>query len=78
VPPAIKAETENIIDLNPEIETVESENPVADGEDTFIVRPRRCGRLQKDSLPATVTASNQHDPDSCPLGPLGNYFIDIF
>lgn len=78
VPPPIKAETDVIIDLKPEEETVETENPVADAEDAYIVRPRRCGRLQKDSLPATVTPSTQHDPDSCPLGPLGNCFIHIF
>ena len=77
VPPTIKAETEVTIDLKPEVETVETENPVADAEDIYIGRPRRCGRLQKESLPATVTPT-QHDPDSCPLGPLGNYFKHIF
>lgn len=54
---SIKEEPANEEDSN--INAVSTETSMEMEE--YIVRPRRCGRLQKEEV------LNQHDPDVCPL-----------
>jgi hypothetical protein len=54
---SIKEEPPNEEDTN--INVVSTETSMEMEE--YIVRPRRCGRLQKEEV------LNQHDPDVCPL-----------
>ena len=54
---SLKEEPPNEEDTN--INAVSTESSIEMEE--YIVRPRRCGRLQKEEV------LNQHDPDVCPL-----------
>ncbi|XP_059353017.1 mucin-5AC-like [Daphnia carinata] len=55
--PSIKKEPPNEEDTNANTASTDTSVEM----DEYIVRPRRCGRLQKDEV------LNQHDPDVCPL-----------
>ncbi|KAI9563042.1 hypothetical protein GHT06_010499 [Daphnia sinensis] len=55
--PSIKKEPQNEEDTNANTASTDTSVEM----DEYIVRPRRCGRLQKEEV------LNQHDPDVCPL-----------
>lgn len=55
---SIKKEQPNEEDTNANTASTDTSVEMED----YIVRPRRCGRLQKEEV------LNQHDPDVCPLG----------
>lgn len=45
-------------------------DPLANLMDDYIVKPRRCSRLQRDDI--VLKQQQQHDSDTCPLG--GQFF----